>query len=241
MKKYWPPIRRFLKWIFLFMGGLFTFIIVFSFTTGPFWIYHWLGTSASHYDFTPTNIIMMGGTGMPSESALTRSYFAARLGNKFPEAKIFVTQPAVGGISLEESDGWKIKQELIVRGIDSSRIFLEMEGKNSREEALKVIKIFPKIIHENCVIVTSPEHMRRSILCFKKAGYKYLGGEPTFNVSGPSNLLYSDKNLGGRNIPLPEVGESIQLRYQFWNHLRYQVLCYRELVAIVWYKIRGWS
>ena len=149
MKKYWPPIRRFLKWIFLFMGGLFTFIIVFSFTTGPFWIYHWLGTSASHYDFTPTNIIMMGGTGMPSESALTRSYFAARLGNKFPEAKIFVTQPAVGGISLEESDGWKIKQELIVRGIDSSRIFLEMEGKNSREEALKVIKIFPKIIHEN--------------------------------------------------------------------------------------------
>ncbi len=83
--------------------------------------------------------------------------------------------------------------------------------------------------------------MRRSILCFKKAGYKYLGGEPTFNVSGPSNLLYSDKNLGGRNIPLPEVGESIQLRYQFWNHLRYQVLCYRELVALVWYKIRGWS
>ena len=242
MKKYWTHLRRFLKLIFLFMGGIFTFIIVFSFTTGPYWTYHWLGTSVSSYEFIPTNIIIMGGTGMPSESALTRSFFAARLGNKFPEAKIFVTQPGTAGISLAESDGWKIKQELIGRGIDSSRIFLETEGKNSREEALKVIKISPRIIHEKCVIVTSPEHMRRSILCFRKAGYKYLGGEPTFNANGPSDLIYSDKHLGGRNtIPLPDVGESIQLRYQFWNHLRYQILCYRELVALVWYKLHGWS
>jgi uncharacterized SAM-binding protein YcdF (DUF218 family) len=241
MKKYWPSLHRFLKRILLFLGVVFTFIILFSFTTGPYWIYHWLGTSVSHYEFTPTNIILMGGTGMPSESALTRSYFAASLGNKFPESKIFVTQPAISGISIEESDGWKIKKELIGRGIDSTKIFLEIEGKNTREEALKIIKLSPHIIQETCVIVTSPEHMRRSILCFRKAGYKYLGGAPTFNVSGPADLIYRDKHLGGRNIPLPEVGESIQLRYQFWNHLRYQVLCYRELVALVWYKVRGWS
>jgi uncharacterized SAM-binding protein YcdF (DUF218 family) len=221
-------------------GVLFIAVLLFAFTTGPYWIYHWLGTSVSDYHFKPQQIIIMGGSGMPGESATLRLYYTARLAKQFPETGIFITQPAVSGIPVEYTDAWLMRQELLDKGIDSSRIFLEIKGKNTREEAQNVLKIRPAIIHEACVIVTSPEHMRRSILSFRKVGYTQLGGLPTFNASGPVELKYEDHALGGRNIPLPEVGNSIQLRYQFWNHLRYQVICYRELVALCWYKLRGW-
>jgi uncharacterized SAM-binding protein YcdF (DUF218 family) len=241
MKKYISQFLIVSKKILIVLGGLFICILLFSFTTGPYWIYHWLGMSESEYHFKPKNIIIMGGAGMPSESALMRLYFASNLGNRFPESKIYITQPAARGVPLLKTDAYKMKIEMVLHGIDSSRIFLEINGKNTREEALNVIKLNAQTINEPCVIVTAPEHMLRSILSFRKAGFKMIGGEATFNEAGPSDLLYHDGTLGGNKIPLPEVGESLQLRYQFWNHLRYQVICYRELFGLLWYKIRGWA
>jgi len=235
--------KRIIKGLRIFLisiGSIFLFIMIFSFTTGPFWMIYWLGTSVSECHFKPDNIIIMGGYGMPSESSLMRIYFTCELAKKYPDSKIFVTQPSALGIKLKNTDAYRMQQELQIKGIDSTRIFLEIEGKNTREEAMNVLKINPKMIQQNCIIVTSPEHMRRSILTFRKLGFQSLGGLPTFNISSPVDLLYKDKNLGGRNISLPEVGECIQLRYQFWNHLQYQVISYREFVALFWYRIRGW-
>jgi uncharacterized SAM-binding protein YcdF (DUF218 family) len=229
-----------LKTVFV-TGLLFISMLIFAFTTGPYYLYHWLGTSGSHYEFKPQNIIIMGGAGYPSESALMRSYYAAELAKANPKAMVFVTQPAADGIPIEETDAYGIKKDLIVRGVDSTKIILEYLGKNTREEALNVIKLEPKTVNQRCVIITSPDHMLRSILTFKKAGFKILGGEATFNASGPVQLEYKDNALGGNQIPLPQVGESIQLRYQFWNHLRYQIICYRELIALGWYKLKGWA
>ena len=241
MHNSWIRFLKVLRISLITLGGFLLFILIFAFTTGPFWMYYWLGTSVSDYHFKPENIIIMGGSGMPSESALMRVYFAAKLANQYPESKVYITQPSGKGEKIIDTDAYHIQKELEIRGIDSLRIFLELTGKNTREEALNVLKINPHINEEHCVIVTAPEHMRRSILSFRKIGYRYLGGEPTFNFAGPVDLQYSDKSLGGRDVPLPEVGESIQLRYQFWNHLRYQVICYRELVALCWYRIRGWN
>lgn len=223
------------------LGVLFALILIFSFTTGPFWMYYYMGTYQSHYTFTPKYVVIMGGAGYPSESAMIRSYFAAKVANQFPDSKVVITQPAASGVSPEKSDAAGIARDLMIRGVDSSRIFLEIHGKNTREEALEVLKITPGAWTAPTVIVTAPEHMIRSIQTFRKAGYKQLGGEPTFNVAGPVDLDYKDNDLGGRQLPVPGVGNSIQLRYQFWNHLRYQVICYRELFALLWYKIRGWA
>ncbi len=225
----------------LFTAGLFFFLILgFAFTTGPFYLYNWLGQSVSEYHFKPMHIIIMGGSGYPSESAMMRSYYAAKLAKQFPESDLYITQPAADYVEMVKTDAYGIMTDLIERDIDSNRIFLEIKGKNTREEVLNIKTMRPQLLNEPCVIVTSPEHMRRSILTFRKAGYKLLGGQSTFNESGPQQLEYHDKNLGGRNIPLPEVGKSIQLRYPCWNHLRYQVICYRELFALFWYKVRGW-
>lgn len=229
-----------LKVTFIVISTMLIFCIFFSFTTGPFWMYYWLGTSVSNYSFRPDYILIMGGSGYPSESALMRSWYAAEAWKKNPNAFIVVSQPAAACVRPELSDAWGIRKDLMVRGVDSTRILLEIKGKNTRDEGLEIMKIAPEASSKNCLIVTSPEHTRRSVLVFRKLGFKHLGGEPTFNASGPVDLDYQDNRLGGRNIPLPDVGGSVQLRYQFWNHLRYQVICYRELAGLAWYKLRGW-
>jgi uncharacterized SAM-binding protein YcdF (DUF218 family) len=225
---------------FLVVSSVLLLIVLFSFTTGPYWIYHWLGTSESEFKFKPDYIIIMGGAGYPSESALMRSWYAAGVYQKNPQAIVVVTQPAAACVRPELSDAYGIRKDLIIRGVDSTRILLEIKGKNTREEGMNVLTLAPDAKEKNCVIITSPEHMRRSVLVFRKLGYKKVGGIPTFNASGPVDLDYKDSQLGGNTMPLPEVGGSIQLRYQFWNHLRYQVICYREIIGLGWYKLRGW-
>lgn len=233
-------VLKALKITFITVSAVLIFCVLFSFTTGPFWLYYWLGTSESNHSFQPDYIIIMGGSGYPSESALMRSWYAAEAWKKHPSATVIISQPAAACVRPELSDAWGIRRDLMTRGVDSSLILLEIKGKNTRDEGLEVMKIAPGAANANCLIVTSPEHMRRSVQVFRKLGFRHLGGEPTFNASGPVDLDYKDNQLGGRNIPLPEVGGSVQLRYQFWNHLRYQVICYRELVGLVWYKLRGW-
>jgi uncharacterized SAM-binding protein YcdF (DUF218 family) len=241
MHPYFLQLLRWVRHFILVMGVIFTLVVIFSFTTGPFWMYYDMGCTADHFTFKPTYIVIMGGTGYPSESALTRSYFAAKTALQYPDAKVIITQPAAAGVTLEKSDARGIGRDLMIRGVDSSRILYEIRGKNTREEALEVLKIAPASQHEPTVLVTAPEHVPRSIMTFRRAGYTQLGSVATFNVCGPVDLDYKDNDLGGRQIPIANVGSSIQLRYQFWTHLRYQVICYRELLAIAWYKIRGWA
>jgi len=227
------------KRFILSAGLLFVFMIVFAFTTGPFYLYYWLGKSNSEYYFKPKHIILLGGAGYPSATALLRSFYASEVYKKNAGCDIYVCQPSSEGLSVYKSDAYKISKDLMTRGVDSSKIYLELIGKNTREEALEVAKINPQLKNENCILVSSPEHMKRAIAVFKKAGFKNIGGEPTFDLCGPTDLLYNDKDLGGRKS-LPGLGGEIQLRYQFWNHFVYQIICYRELFAIGWYWLRGW-
>jgi uncharacterized SAM-binding protein YcdF (DUF218 family) len=240
MKKVIPVLLRLFRCSLMGFGAIFLSMVLFAFTTGPYWMYHWLGTSVSEYRFRPDYIIIMGGAGYPSESALMRSWYAAKLSELHPGAKVIVTQPAAVCVHPQLSDAWGIRNDLVLRGVDSSLISVEIEGRNTREEALKVIAMAPDAPVKNCVLVTAPEHMRRSILTFRKAGFLHLGGVPTFNASGPVDLDYKDGELGGRYNELPDVGGSLQIRYQFWNHLRYQVICYRELFGLAWYRVKGW-
>ena len=76
--------QKFLKRSLITAGVLFLMILGFAFTTGPFYLYNWLGQSVSEYHFTPKHIIIMGGSGYPSESAMMRSFYAAKLAKEFP-------------------------------------------------------------------------------------------------------------------------------------------------------------
>jgi len=228
-----------IKRTFLITGGMLLFMIIFSFTTGPFNLYYWLGKSNSEYQFKPKNIIVLGGAGYPSATALLRSFYASEIYTRDGNCNVYVCQPSTAETPVINSDAYKISKDLITRGVDSTKIFLETTGKNTREEALQIVAINPQLKNEPCILVTSPEHMKRAVAVFRKAGFKNIGGEPTFDLCGPADLLYNDKELGG-NKSLPAIGHETQLRYQFWNHFIYQIICYRELMAISWYWLKGW-
>jgi uncharacterized SAM-binding protein YcdF (DUF218 family) len=129
----------------------------------------------------------------------------------------------------------------MIRGIDSLRIKFENTGRNTREQAskltLKPIGLNPG---NPVILVTAPEHMRRAVLTFKKLGFKHVYGKPTFEVAlGAADLTYTANEVKGNNY-VPSVGNNLQVRYQFWSHLKLEVMVIREYLGLAYYKLRGW-
>jgi uncharacterized SAM-binding protein YcdF (DUF218 family) len=193
----------------------------------------WLGSHKSGYKFYPDEIIFLGGSGMPSESNLIRLYYVSELSKKFPQAKILVVHPE----DLEVIED--MKQELIVRGIDSSKIQTEMTGTNTHSQALSVASNYPHLLKQHVLLVTSTESMLRTVKAFRKAGFESVGGQSAYEVPMFIDLGYDFKKSGGK-IYVPDVSKNVTLRYNFWNYLKLEVTCLREFVALAYYWMNGW-
>jgi len=169
---------------------------------------------------------------MPSEENLIRLYYTAVVGNtgNFP---VIVAHP------FDSTVYDKIKQELMIRGIDSSRIFFEKSGSNTRAQALNLVKYFPETVHSKIVLVTSPENVLRSVLVFRKLGFTNVGGCPAFGSDMNIDLSFDSNLLGGKKY-IPDVGNNLKLRYNFWNYLKLEIICLREFTALGYYKLMGW-
>lgn len=227
---------RLLRNLFVLIGIFFTVCVLLALTSLPFWGYHWLGTSKSELKWEPETIILLGGGGMPSQSALMRSWYVEKAASSFPDANIIIATP--GDVKDSADTPLLMKKELIKRGIHPNLIRFEFEGTNTRAQALNcqgLVKMQSPIL-----LVTSPEHMRRSVLCFQKAGFEKVNALPAFENAIDADLSFDDDELGGRKIFTPDVGKSINMRYQLWNHLKYEILIAREITATFYYKLRGW-
>ncbi len=232
-KFYFVKILR----ILLTLTGIFFLIcILLALTSLPFWGYHWLGTSKSELKWKPQTIILLGGGGMPSESNLMRSWYTERAAINFGNANVIIVMP--GDLSDSLSTPVLMEKELILRGIHSGRIYFENEGTNTRSQALNCKKL--KTIMEPVLLITSPEHMRRAVLSFRKAGFKKVNALPAFENAAEADFTFEDDELGGNKTFVPDVGNSIQFRYQLWTHLKYEILIARELTALSYYRLRGW-
>jgi uncharacterized SAM-binding protein YcdF (DUF218 family) len=227
---------RILRIFFVLSGIFFLTAVVLAFTTLPYWGIHWLGTSKSELKWEPETIILLGGGGMPSESNLMRSWFAGQAARNFPEASLVIAMP--GDLSDSLSTPRLMKKELILRGLQSYRVLFENEGTNTRAQALNCEKMLDN--SKAVLLVTSPEHARRAVLCFQKAGFEKVNALPAFENATEADLTFQDDDLGGRKTAAPDVGQSIQMRYQVWNHLKYEITFMREMMAITYYKLRGW-
>jgi len=229
---------RILRGLLLFSGSLFLLLCVLAFTTLPFWAYYRLAAGYIKAENPPETIVMLAGAGIPSENGLIRAYYTARLALKYPEAKIIIAVPGNKADSL--GDPRKIADELIMRGVDSGKIIFATSGKNTRGQALGIAGILGQVNHDSQItLVSSPEHIKRSVLSFRKCGFTKVNGLPTFETSLESDLKFEDNSLEGNKLA-PPIGQNLQFRYQFWNHLKYEVIVIREYFALAYYKIRGW-
>lgn len=209
-----------------------------AFTKIPFKAYYNLGTSNSKINEAPVTIILLSGSGIPSESGLLRPYYTARLGKANPKADIVISMPG----NLTDSTGAPqlTAKELLLRGIERTRISFENSGHNTCEQAQKLSAGKTSAqLKLPITLVTSPEHMKRAILTFRKCGFKIVSGMPTFENSLETDLTFNDSVLKG-NKYIPSIGNNMQVRYQFWSNLKLEVYVLREYFGLTYYKLRGW-
>lgn len=229
---------RFLKRFLYGSGILFLLLLILAFTTLPFWAYYRLATGTGSIRKTPSTIVMLSGAGIPSESGLIRVWYTAGIARSVPEARIILAVP--GNISDTLGDARRIAKELILRGVSPDRIFYAGEGRNTRGQALEIAGMIKGADRSApLTLVTSPEHVCRAVLSFRKAGFPEVSGLPAFDNTLNADLGFNDQDLKG-NKYAPPIGRNLQVRYQFWNHLKYEVLVIREYFALSYYKLRGW-
>jgi uncharacterized SAM-binding protein YcdF (DUF218 family) len=247
---------RIFKYLFLTFGIVCLILLILCFTSAPFWTWYGLSTKKAGVHRPPEYIVILGGGGMPSGSALMRTWYAANSANKFTRSKIIIALP--GDTNDKLSSVNLMKQELILRGIQPSRILLEPYGTNTRSQANNIFKIILNIdqrmfkselqhskfvnqysIFNSLLIVSAPEHICRAVLTFKKAGFVRVDALPAFENSIESDITYNDRLLGGRKW-VPDLGNNITLRYRFWSQIMYEQLVMREYAALVYYWFKGW-
>ena len=250
---------RILKMMLMVLGSFFLILVILSFTTAPFWIWYNLGRKSSGIHRPPDFIVVMGGGGMPSESGLIRCWYAAGAANHFNRSKVIIALP--GDTSDRRSSINGMKAELILRGISPERILVEDSGTNTRSQALNIFKLISNIecrisnierkpananlpfyqftVLPSVLIVSSPEHLHRAVLSFRKAGFTRVEGMAAWEKAIESDLWFKGKKLGGRQI-IPDIGDNLAMRYEFWTQMNYELLVVREWFALAYYWVKGW-
>ena len=183
---------------------------------------NWLNIANTDAMEAPEYIVVLGGGGIPSDTGLMRTYFGATHSTSFPDATVIVALPADD--DPETSSVGRMKDELVLRGVPESTILMEAKGMNTHEQAERIRAMLgPEAIDEPVHIVTERTHLRRSVLCFRKAGFSRVFGIGTHNTGAEADM-----------------GAGTFLRYTLWTNLQLQIRVLREMIATGVYKLRGW-
>jgi uncharacterized SAM-binding protein YcdF (DUF218 family) len=247
-------LLRVFRFFCISVGTLALIMIILAFTSAPFWTWYGMGTKRAGINRPPDIIVLMGGGGMPSGSGLMRTWYTAKVANWFTRAKVIIALPGDTADSL--SSIIQMKNELVLRGVAPERILFEDSGTNTRAQAINVWKrvksyesgvkscelsVKSSIVNSqlSILIVTSPEHLYRAVLAFRKAGFLKVDGLPAFEQAIESDITFNARKLGGRKL-IPDIGDNITVRYQFWTQMNYEFLVIREWLALSYYWLSGW-
>ena len=216
---------------FFVFGILFFTMLVLAFTSAPFYMHYRLGQDPND-DVEVSNpqlVMMFGGAGMPSEDNLMRLYHTAALARHF-DVPVLLVHPED---SLCQAEMTRLLRQ---GGIDS--ILYMTEGANTRSQAVELMSNHPELAEKQLIVVTSPEHVRRTVKCLNKVGFRNTIGKAAYPATVDFDLSLKKQKLGG-NEAIPSV-ESVKMRYTFFNYLKLEITCLREYCALAYYKIKGW-
>ena len=123
----------------------------------------------------------------------------------------------------DEPEANKFKKVMIMMGVPEMDIFIENKTRNTYESAVEVKKMLDslQVKAEDCLLITSAFHMRRSLACYRKAN---LDVEPfSTDFYAQPRFFYPDVLL------IPSV-EAIVL----WHKL------FKEWIGLIAYKFAGY-
>jgi uncharacterized SAM-binding protein YcdF (DUF218 family) len=124
-----------------------------------------------------------------------------------------VTEPEAGAAP----ESVALQRALIAVGVRPDRIVLESESKNTRDEVIIVKRMLAERGLTDFVLVTSPMHMRRSLLAFEQ--------QAMHPIASPSPLVPERSRLRSALLPSNlwlQVGDSAIYEwaaraYYWWN------------------------
>ena len=240
---------RFLRAGLLLLGLLLLLFVAAQFTPLPWHAYKSLSEVPGGVRAPPTHVLVMGGSGIPGESGLSRTYFGAQAALRNPRAEVLVALPLGTNESFASRAYY---DELRLRGVPAKRIRILAGGRNTREQALRLADLLSaRATPGHVLIVTDPYHIRRTAACIRKAFADkktevHLAGLPVFalSIEDPLELIARDLDSPGpapaARPAIPDIGFSLRLRYDFWNNLGYSFAVLREYSALLYYRLRGW-
>lgn len=232
---------RWLFWPFRFAfacaAWCFIAMVALAFTGLPWRAYDDLGNGGPALATAPDYIVILGGGGIPSESGLMRTFYGAEAARSFPKARVVIACP--GDTTKTNSTVGLMREELVMRGVARQRVLFEDKGRHTHEQAVNCFKLLRAAERQPAVLlVTSPEHMKRSLLSFQKAGFTNVSGSAAQAVSVEADLRFTAD--GAKANPVPDVGQSLMIRYQFWNNIGIEARVLREWAALAYYRAQGW-
>ncbi len=122
-------------------------------------------------------------------------------------------------------EGVFVKQYLLTLGIPEDDIWIENESRNTYENAVNAKEILRSgnLLDGNFLLITSGQHMRRSLVCFKKLGIN-VSSYSVDRMASPVRRFTFD------HLFIPDA-KTIMM----WNPLIH------EWVGVVAYKLKGYS
>ncbi len=222
-------LKKYLYRFLIIIGISSCIFIGLAFTSIPFYAYHSLAATDKALENEADVIVIMGGDGMPSPSGLMRIYHAALLLEENPNAKIIIAQPTNKYDTTQQLD--LMRKNLISIGVDSLKVAYATKGYNTRTQAIDLANLVP--LDHHILIVSSAEHIYRSIKAFEKVGFKNVGSGAAFDSPIEEESLKRKQKDDNRI-------QNVTLRYNFWNYMQYEIRVIREYFAIVYYWLKGW-
>jgi len=119
-----------------------------------------------------------------------RLFQAVELYKKKYIKKIFITGGSGSILKPDFQESRYLKDYLIIIGIPEKDILIEVNSRNTRENAVETAKILlPENKNADYLLITSAFHMRRALKCYDKVG---IHADPycTNRYSGPRKFVF---------------------------------------------------
>ena len=86
--------------------------------------------------------------------------------------RIIISGGSAGLVPDNHEEAVKMKATMVLMGVPSDSILVEIASRNTYESAVAVKPLLDslRLTASDCLLITSAFHMRRSLACFRKAG-----------------------------------------------------------------------
>ncbi|GGD39183.1 YdcF family protein [Aureimonas glaciei] len=176
-----------------------------------------------------TGIVVLGGAldtrvartrgGVELNEAADRMTAATALALRYPDAKLLFSGGVAAVLEEDVPEVESAEEFFLSQGIARDRLMLEGQARNTYENAVYARELAAPKPGEVWVMITSAQHMPRSVGCFRKAGFDVIPYPVDYRTPAGS-LVWRPSTSSTRN--LDKVNDS-----------------FREYLGLVAYWLRG--